>query len=303
MNKATTDSGGSTFLLTWNPEDSDLDFDKAWEDGQFQWSTGVRVGGINIGDRLFVHKQGDEPRGIVLAGYALSEVYQGRNWRRGKKKPANFVDVEPEEMVSPEHPLSIDVLKPANIVKNWDRLQGSGIHVPDPGAQRLEELWRAHFDALKAEEQDKEPGSVAETPEDIEYAIDNLRVEIERRQRQSLFRKRVLANFGHRCCISGVSEESLLNASHIMPWSAGREHRLDPANGLCLSVLYDRMFDRGFLSFSDDLSILVPADLTKYSRPTREVLASLKGRRASSPMNTPIGTKFLKYHRENVFES
>src|SRR6266550_4075025 len=49
-----------------------------------------------------------------------------------------------------------------------------------------------------------------------DYAIENRRIEINARLKQSVFRQRVLANFGGRCCLSGVTELELLTASHVV---------------------------------------------------------------------------------------
>ena len=50
----------------------------------------------------------------------------------------------------------------------------------------------------------------------IQYfsAIENRKIEINARQKQSIFRTRVLNNFEHRCCLSDTVEENLLIASH-----------------------------------------------------------------------------------------
>lgn len=59
-----------------------------------------------------------------------------------------------------------------------------------------------------------EPASAADLND---YAIENRKIEVEQRQKQSVFRKRVLQNFEGRCCLTGISEEELLVASHVIP--------------------------------------------------------------------------------------
>ena len=50
-----------------------------------------------------------------------------------------------------------------------------------------------------------------------------------------------------------INEESLLIASHIKPWAVSdSKERIDPNNGFILSPLYDKLFDRGYITFSDD---------------------------------------------------
>jgi len=64
------------------------------------------------------------------------------------------------------------------------------------------------------------------------------------RVNQSFFRRRVLSAYEFRCCVTGLSREELLVASHILPWAENAAHRLNPKNGLCLNALHDRAFDR-----------------------------------------------------------
>jgi putative restriction endonuclease len=67
---------------------------------------------------------------------------------------------------------------------------------------------------------------------------------------QVRFRRWVLASYGGRCCITGLQEPRLLLASHIVPWSESPANRMNPRNGLCLSPLYDRAFDRGLITIT-----------------------------------------------------
>src|SRR5438309_1786711 len=68
-----------TFMLTWNPlqerPDDLAEFVARIERGKpvkDDWSTGNRKD-LPIGSRVFLLRQGKEPRGIVASGFALSE--------------------------------------------------------------------------------------------------------------------------------------------------------------------------------------------------------------------------------------
>jgi len=81
---------------------------------------------------------------------------------------------------------------------------------------------------------------------------------IQARRGQGKFRSNVEAI--ERCCrLTGVSNPTLLIASHIHPWRLceSAEERLDGANGLLLTPDADRLFDRGFITFQDDGEVLV----------------------------------------------
>jgi predicted restriction endonuclease len=73
---------------------------------------------------------------------------------------------------------------------------------------------------------------------------------VKARISQVRFRRRVLASYGGRCCVTGLQEPRLLIASHIVPWAECPSHRLNPRNGLCLSPLYDRAFDQGLITIT-----------------------------------------------------
>ena len=81
---------------------------------------------------------------------------------------------------------------------------------------------------------------------------------------QTLFRQALLRYWNGCCPLTGIAEEPLLRASHIIPWSeCGTDKlRLDVHNGLLLSALWDAAFDSGLVSFADDGTILKSPTLT-----------------------------------------
>lgn len=142
----------------------------------------------------------------------------------------------------------------------------------------------------------------SETPEAVQndYAIENRKAEIQQRVKQSVFRDRVLKNFGSRCCVSGISETDLLVASHIVPWSIRIDSRLDPANGLCLFCVYDALFDAGYFTLSDDLKVITTT--RSLSPELSGMLTAISGRLIASP-TIGIKPEYLAYHREIVFKT
>lgn len=134
-----------------------------------------------------------------------------------------------------------------------------------------------------------------------DYSIENRKIEIKVRQRQSLFRKRVLSNFDNKCCISGIDKIDLLIASHIVPWAHLKESRLDPSNGLCLFVLYDSLFDQGYLSFTDELIVIITPNVEKLNPQLAKMLYEIQGRQIKLPKNHPINPIYIQYHREYIF--
>lgn len=64
-------------------------------------------------------------------------------------------------------------------------------------------------------------------------------------------------NFGSRCGVSQIGLPELLIASHILPWGVYASERLNVRNGICLSRLHDAAFDRGLITFDDDLRLML----------------------------------------------
>jgi hypothetical protein len=78
------------------------------------------------------------------------------------------------------------------------------------------------------------------------------------RHGQGFFRRRVLQR-EPMCRLTKIENPDYLVASHIKPWRAcgSAVERLDGANGLALAPHVDRLFDRGFISFKSDGTVLI----------------------------------------------
>ena len=77
------------------------------------------------------------------------------------------------------------------------------------------------------------------------------------REGQDEYRKKLLEECPF-CPITMINEETLLIASHIKPWAVSdSKERIDPNNGFILSPLYDKLFDRGYITFSDDKRVSI----------------------------------------------
>jgi putative restriction endonuclease len=80
---------------------------------------------------------------------------------------------------------------------------------------------------------------------------------VKTRVNQNVFRQIVLANYGNKCAITGIDVPDLLLASHIIPWAMNTEERLNPENGICLSALYDKAFDKGLIGINSNYEIIL----------------------------------------------
>ncbi len=80
---------------------------------------------------------------------------------------------------------------------------------------------------------------------------------IDARLGQGKFRRDVVS-IEKNCRITGTSDIAFLIASHIKPWSKSNDiEKLDGNNGLLLSPHVDKLFDKGFISFSNNGDILI----------------------------------------------
>jgi predicted restriction endonuclease len=129
------------------------------------------------------------------------------------------------------------------------------------------------------------------------------KAEVEIRTKQSLFRRMVLGSYAGLCCMSGLSEPRLLVASHIVPWNKNSDHRLNPRNGLCLSVLHDKAFDRGLITVGPDLAIRVSPEISRLRDDSfvQATLVAMGGRKIRLPEKFSPSPEFLEWHNKRVF--
>lgn len=128
-----------------------------------------------------------------------------------------------------------------------------------------------------------------------------------RTQVHTLFKKKLMTEWGKKCALTGMHVESLLVASHIKPWADCRDEpkqQTDVNNGLLLCTPIDKLFDRGYLTFNDDGSVKLHKE--GHERCLDEKSLAVFGlNTADMPkIKQPLTAKtkeFLEYHRDNVF--
>jgi len=102
------------------------------------------------------------------------------------------------------------------------------------------------------------------------------------------------------CPITLVSDDRLLIASHIKPWVASADiEKTDPKNGFMFTPTYDFLFDRGFITFTDDKRMLVSPWLSKMTCSK----LNISDDRRYNLLPTEGREVFLDYHRKNIFKS
>lgn len=140
--------------------------------------------------------------------------------------------------------------------------------------------------------------------ENIDYTGSNKTVLTTTRIGQNFFRRAVLSAYQYRCCITGLTAPKLLVASHIVPWRDDAANRLNPKNGLCLSVLHDKAFDVGIISITENMTVMVSRkQVSKVDQFFDSSLLAYDGKPIALPEKFAPHSEFLAYHRQHIFSA
>jgi len=99
-------------------------------------------------------------------------------------------------------------------------------------------------------------------PDKIEsrYQIRETKVRLH----QASFREAVLGVYKHRCAITGMAQPRLIEAAHIVPDAKAGAHQL-VNNGIALSNLHHRAYDRNLIGIDGDYRIHVSPEIKEHS--------------------------------------
>ena len=125
--------------------------------------------------------------------------------------------------------------------------------------------------------------------------VTEIRQNIKVRRGQNIFRKKLL-QYDSKCKICGLDIPELLVASHTKNWDCCNSfERLDVFNGFLLCNQHDGIYDKGFISFNDDGSILISNTINTSQYPLLNINNKVK------IVIEENHKKYLKWHRENWF--
>lgn len=146
--------------------------------------------------------------------------------------------------------------------------------------------------------EDKHPSKIQEEIKLVEGLEDKI-LFLQARKGQGKYRKKLLEQCPV-CPITLVSDDRLLIASHIKPWAkSNSKEQIDPHNGFAFTPTFDALFDKGFMSFTDDKKTILSPFLSKltYSR-----IKISDNKIISSLVMDDKRKEYLKYHRENILK-
>jgi putative restriction endonuclease len=128
---------------------------------------------------------------------------------------------------------------------------------------------------------------------------------VKSRVNQSFFRRVVISIYDNKCAVSSLDLPELLIASHIIPWSLNEKERLNPSNGICLSPLYDKAFDKGLITITEDFKIILSKNLLKIQdkKTFSSFFESYENQSINLPNKFYPNQAFLDFHRKHIFQS
>ena len=235
-----------TWLITWNP--NRWDWENLKEDIvslqkygflDLRWSCG-RTKRIVAGDRVFLMRQGTEPRGIIASGLVQTPPYYQPHWDRDRNDQALFITVRFDTLVDP----AIDGLLPIAQFNDgplaqvhW-ATQTSGILIEPRAALELETRWLAFLEA-----KGMFPATTAEqvaTPE-LYYEGASRLISVNAYERDPRARRACIDHYGTACSVCGFGfaerygelGQGYIQVHHLVPLSEiGKSYIVDPINDL-----------------------------------------------------------------------
>lgn len=115
---------------------------------------------------------------------------------------------------------------------------------------------------------------------------------------QGYFRRNLIQNCGY-CPMTLIDDTRLLTASHIKPWrDCTNEERLDVNNGMLLTPTFDRLFDKGYISFRNDKSLIISPLISENNLQRIGIIENMEIE------HLPIAGReiFLEYHRDVILQ-
>ncbi len=128
--------------------------------------------------------------------------------------------------------------------------------------------------------------------------------EVKTRVNQNVFRQIVVANYSGKCAITGIDLPELLFASHIVPWAKNENERLNPENGICLSALYDKAFDKGLIGLNEKYEVIISSRLKKKNDANYygKYFAPIEKQSICLPQRYLPKREFIQYHLDEIFD-
>ena len=178
------------------------------------------------------------------------------------------------------------------LASDFDRIVGMGLHEDTPMLPRIGDAY-----PMPGLREEQVPFVFEQIRERISYVS-------SRAVRDRIFRRTVLRAYGERCAITGLrlingGGRAEVDAAHIRPVEKNGPDIV--SNGLALSGTAHWMFDRGLISLSDDLEVLVSRRVNDQESVRALINKNGYARAPHRPLERPHH-HFLQWHREHSFK-
>ena len=116
-----------------------------------------------------------------------------------------------------------------------------------------------------------------------------------------IFSDNVRTIYNNKCCITGIASRSMLESSHISPWTKDVKNRGNERNGLLLSLILHKCFDKGLMSIDNNYKVIVSKNIND------DVLKSYLDQFIGKKIKLPLRKEYhpdkniLEKHREEIF--
>lgn len=256
-----------------------------------------------VGDRVYLFKQGNEPRGI----FGVGEIVDGPELRddpadrevlahRAKILFQALTDPSASFLLRLDEISDIVLAATINAQSSGTRLENSVSHELD---RRLSDHLVPKFSALDGGQAD-----------DVEFDPDSIDDERERAMRairirrgQPAFRNKLLDAYSGICAATGCNVTDVLDAAHITPYLGPQTH--DVSNGLLLRTDVHTLFDCWLISVDPFTKRIALSEVLKNS-----AYSDLDGRLLRRPVDDRFGPSrrslekhFTAFTSKNQFTS
>lgn len=125
--------------------------------------------------------------------------------------------------------------------------------------------------------------------------------EIEQRIGHEKFSENVKANFNYKCCFPEcyVEEKGFLVSGHIARWADNIGLRGNTSNGLCLCLMHDKAFEKGYFTFDKNYNVVLLRDKFKNIEWLLNFLSTGENKPIKSSSILP-SIEALKLHWERI---
>ena len=218
----------------------------------------LRDEGVKKGDRVFLIRLSEEPRGIMGSGFAKSSYYVAAHWDGTKGKTSHYIDIEFDILINPSKDILfdksfLDKIDPKNLQKWFP--QQSGISIKPEVIDALESKW---FDFITGNKYIRNSFVSNDVLTDIKETFREGKSKDIAQNRYEMnpeARKRCLTHYGFSCKVCNFNFENnfgeigkgFIHVHHINQISEiGREYEIDPIKDLipvcpnCHSMIHSK---------------------------------------------------------------